>query len=317
VRSVLAAGLVAWCLCLQTTARGQDSAREPESLETLVRQALAEPLRPPVELMRREDAGLEVLRQMGPELRDAQAGHLRLLAWVGDRRGVAPVEKLLEGRAVDRTAAVRTLVALDAPGMLERAHELFEDEPPFGAPLLARCRSPRGAVVARRLLAGEDPRGWLPAIWVLGQGHDSAEIPVLEERSRVLPPLDKETHQAIQIAVRRLRIENRDIPSEALWEYLSDIQDRADAGGLNERLWCLVELGRLGDASAVTRLAKGTWLGRSRAADVEGATILWARHHAGDSLSPVELERLRQERFRLTYIPGGSRWPPELARPGR
>lgn len=287
------------------------------SLEELVRQALADETRPPAELMRRDDAAVEVLRQMGPDFRDAHSGHLRVLAWLGDRRGIAPVEKLLSAKAVDRTAAVRTLVALDASSAVERAHELFEDEPAYGGPLLARLRTPRGAVVARRLLAGEEPRGWLPAIWVLGQGHDSAEINVLEERARNLPPLDKETHQALQIAVRRLRVENRDIPAEALWEYLADVEAKADPQGTDERLWCLVELARMGDASAVARLGTGTWLARSRTRDAEGTAILWGRHHAGDPLSPIELDRLRSERFRLTFIPGGSRWPPTRAKDTR
>src|SRR5262245_18600902 len=71
------------------------------AIASLVREALADPWRPPPELLRRENAALEVLRQMGPEHRDAQSGHLRVLAWLGDRRGISPVEKLLEARAVD------------------------------------------------------------------------------------------------------------------------------------------------------------------------------------------------------------------------
>jgi|GEM_PF-4167338 len=311
------AALLAILLSLLGTGRLDAQAPARALNEALVRQALADADRPPAELMRSDDAAAEVLRQMGPELHDAHSGHLRVLAWLGDRRGIAPIEKLLTNKAVDRTAAVRALVALDAPTAIERAHELFEDEPAYGGPLLARLRTPRGAVVARRLLAGDEPRGWLPAIWVLGQGHDSAEIHVLEERARVLPPLDKETHQALQIAVRRLRVENRDIPAEALWEYLADVEGKADPQGTDERLWCLVELARIGDASAVTRLGTGAWLARSRTRDAEGTAILWARHHAGDPLSPVELERLRSERFRLTFLPGGSRWPPTRAKDTR
>lgn len=275
-------------------------------LPVLVQQALSNTTRPPPELMLADNAAAEVVRQMGADFKDARTAHVRVLRWLGDPQGIQPVETLLSRRAVDRYEGVRTLVALDAPSAGQRALDLFADDPSVGAPLVASYHDGRGCQLARRLLGGEDSRNWLPAVWVLSNSRDREQMNILQEYTRRFAQQDKESLKALSFAVRRLYVEQRDIRTEVLWEYLEDYKD----GPLDQQLWCIYELGALGERSGVIGLKKYPWAERSKQDDVLAATILWARAVGGDKLTPEELRHLRIERFRLDWIRRGTRWPP-------
>ena len=288
-------------------AAGSGRAEEP-GLAELVKQALGDRARPPAALMLRDDAAAEVIKQMGPELKDGRTAHVRVLRWLGDKQGIKPVETLLSRRAVDRYEGLRTLVALDAPGAGQRALDLFADDPPLGAPLVVAYHDDRGCDLARRMLAGEDTRFWLPAVWVLSNSRDRDQMNLLQEYARRFAQQDKPSLKALNLGVRRLYVEQRDVRTEVLWEYLEDYKD----GPLNQQLWCIYELGALGELSDVDALKKYPWADRAKQDNVLAATILWARQVGGDKLTAEELRHLRIQRFRLDWIRGGTRWPPSV-----
>ena len=261
----------------------------------------------PVEELLLEPHAAEVVKlSAGENLERATTAHVRLWMWLGDARGIAPIKLLAERKSVDRFAAVRALVALDAPEAEKAALELFEDEPQWGAPLVASYHGTHGNDTARRLLFGDEARHWQAAMWVLGNCRDYQAMNALEERARSLPPLGKVHFNLLYTALRRLRIEQRDVRPEALWEYLEELKPQ----DLEERLWCLVELAHCHDQAAVSRLQLAPWKERSNGHTTEAAVILWARHFGGDRLKPDELHHLRLLRWRLSFIPGASRWPP-------
>ena len=314
-----AANRVAICLAFSLALAGLVAAPalaqegKPEAdpkLVALVRRnlAAAEPTAP---LMLSDQAASLLLEQLGqrpPSVDD----HVRLLRWLGDPQAIPVVRKLLDEPEADRYALIRTLIALNDPKAEPLALEMLLDQPKFGAPLVACLGSAAVNERALELLRTDDPQMVRSAAWVLGSSRDLGVLGPLETKLADVGPRYRGLLGDMSIAVRRLRLEQRDIRAEALTEYLADIEQ----GDEEERFWVLAQLAQTGDSQFVRRLRREPWSSRAKEPGCEAALILWARAVCGDKLSSTEQRHLRTQRYHLDWIPGGTHWPPIRQRVG-
>jgi len=288
---------------------------------------------PPREFLLRDGLTREVLRQMASRKGRSATPGLRLLRWLGDPSCLPAVRKLAADPDLDRYEWLRTLVALDAPEAEALCLDYFLREPDFGAPLIRLYRNPTACKKALELLEGRESEYWTPAVWILGNsGQMNYQTPLEERRWQIfggedranallprnlggpvklLQGSDARALDALQVAIRRLEIERRDIRHEALSEYLERVRDDR----FDERLWCLVELGQCPESGALLILKQEPWLSRASDDSLEAAVLLWARSQQSESLSAAELQHYRGLRYHLGWLRGGTLWPPRVNRP--